>query len=162
MTKNFAGQEFGTGSKKVTVQKVALWHKDGKMIIALDLLGSLNGTIYLAGIPQYSDLTKEIYFDQLDYVIDTKSTLMRSASWLAQGYILKKMQESCRYSIKPNLDEGKQNMLQYLRNYSPMPGVFINGEINDIQFQKIQLTNKAIVAFIKLSGDVNVSVDGLK
>ena len=72
------------------------------------------------------------------------------------------MQESCRYSIKPNLDEGKQNMLKYMKNYSPMPGVFINGNVNDIQFQKIQLTNKAIVAFVKITGDVNVIVDGLK
>lgn len=162
MTKNFKGQEFGSGSKKVTVQKVDIWHKDGKMIIALDLLGSLNGTVYLSGVPQYNDQTKEIYFDQLDYAVDTKSRLMRTASWMAQGYILKKMQESCRYSIKPNLDEGKKSMMQYLQNYSPMPGVFINGSINDISFQKVQLTNKAIVAFIKLNGDVNVSVDGLK
>ncbi len=162
MTRNFAGQEFGSGSKKVTVQKVNIWHKDGKMIIALDLLGSLNGTVYLSGVPQYNDQTKEIYFDQLDYAVDTKSRLMRTASWMAQGYILKKMQESCRYSIKPNLDEGRKSMMQYLQNYSPMPGVFINGSINDISFQKIQLTNKAIVAFVKLNGDVNVSVDGLK
>jgi hypothetical protein len=90
MTRNFAGQEFGSGSKKVTVQKVNIWHKDGKMIIALDLLGSLNGTVYLSGVPQYNDQTKEIYFDQLDYAVDTKSRLMRTASWMAQGYILKK------------------------------------------------------------------------
>jgi len=162
MTKNFAGQVFGTESKKVTVQNVTIWHKEGKMIIALDLLGSLSGTIYLKGIPQYNDQTKEIYFDKLDYAVDTKSRLMRTANWLAQGYILKKIQESCRYSIKPNLDEGRQSMMQYLKNYSPMPGVFVNGTIADIQFQKIQLTNKAIVAFIKVNGDVNVSVDGLK
>jgi hypothetical protein len=162
MTKNFAGQVFGTESKKVTVQNVTIWHKEGKMIIALDLLGSLSGTIYLKGIPQYNDQSKEIYFDKLDYAVDTKSRLMRTANWLAQGYILKKIQESCRYSIKPNLDEGRQSMMQYLKNYSPMPGVFVNGTIADIQFQKIQLTNKAIVAFIKVNGDVNVSVDGLK
>jgi hypothetical protein len=162
MTKNFAGLEFGSGSKKVKVQNVALWHKNGKMVIALDLLGSLNGTIYLTGYPQYNDTTKEVYFDQLDYVIDTKSRLMKTANWFASGYILKKMQESCRYSIQPNLDEGKKSMLTYLKNYSPMPGVFINGTIDNIQFQKIQLTNKAIIAFIKVNGDVNVSVDGIK
>ena len=75
---------------------------------------------------------------------------------------MKKIQESCRYSIQPNLEEGKQNLLQYLKNYSPMPGVFINGKVDDIQFQKIQLTNKAIVATLKINGDVNVIVDGLK
>ena len=162
MTVNFVGQEFGSGNKKVKVQNVAIWHKNGKMVIALDLLGSVNGTIYLTGIPQYNDTTKEIYFDKLDYVLDTKSRLMRTANWMAQGIILKKMEESCRYSIKPNLDEAKQNMLVYLKNYSPLPGVFVNGKMEDIQFQKIELTNQAIIAFIKINGTINVSIDGLK
>jgi hypothetical protein len=162
MTKNFAGQEFGSGSKKIAVQKVAIWHKEGKMIIALDVLGTINGTLYLSGFPQYNALTKELFFDKLDYALDTKNKLMRTANWLAQGLILKKIQESCRYSIIPNLEEGKQNMMPFLKNYSPMPGVFVNGKMDDIQFQKIQLTNKAIIAFIKVNGTVNIAVDGLK
>ncbi|MDI5896774.1 DUF4403 family protein [Flavobacterium yafengii] len=162
MTKNFAGQEFGSGSKKVKVQNVAIWHKNRKMIIALDVLGSVNGTIYLAGFPQYNDKTKEVYFDQLDYALDTKNKLMRTANWLAQGLILRKIEQSCRYSIKPNLEEGQKSMMTYLKNYSPMQGVFVNGKMEEIQFQKIQLTNQAIIAFIKVKGTVNVSVDGLK
>ena len=162
MTKNFAGQEFGSGSKKVKVQQVDIWHKNDKMVIALDVLGSVNGTIYLTGFPQYNEQTKELFFDKLDYALDTKNKLVRTANWLAQGLILKKIQESCRYSIVPNLEEGKQTMLTYLKNYSPMPGVFVNGKMDNIQFQKIQLTNKAIIAFIKVNGSVNVSVDGLK
>jgi hypothetical protein len=162
MTANFSGQEFGSGSKKVKVQNVAIWHKDGKMVIALELLGSVNGTIYLNGIPQYNDTAKEIYFDKLDYVLDTKSKLMRTANWLAQGIILRKIEANCRYSIKPNLDEAKQSMMTYLKNYSPMPGVFVNGKMEDIQFQKVELTNQAIIAFIKVNGTINVSIDGLK
>ncbi len=162
MTKNFAGQEFGSGSKKVMVKNVSIWHKNGKMIIALDVLGSIDGTLYLNGIPQYNAQTKEIYFDKLDYVLDTKSKLMRTANWLAQGFVLRKMEESCRYSIQPNLEEGKKSMAAYLKNYSPMPGVFVNGKMDDIQFDKIQLTNQAIIAFIKINGTVNVSVNGLK
>lgn len=162
MTQNFAGQEFGSGNKKITVKNVAIWHKEGKMVIALDVLGYINGTLYLNGFPKYNPQTKEIFFDQLDYVLDTKSRLMRTASWLAQGYIIKKMEESCRYSIQPNLEEGKKSMASYLKNYSPMPGVFVNGKMEDIQFDKIQLTNQAIIAFIKINGTVNVSVNGLK
>ncbi|HEU0136282.1 MAG TPA: DUF4403 family protein [Flavobacterium sp.] len=162
ITQNFAGQEFASGSKKVKVGNVALWHKSGKMVIALDLTGSINGTIYLTGYPQYNQQTKEIFFDQLDYAVDTKSKLMRTANWLASGYILNKIQQSCRYSIEPNLQEGKQNMMQYLKNYSPMAGVFINGKIEDLHFEKIQLTNKAIIAFLKVNGDVDIKIDGLQ
>ena len=162
MTQNFKDQEFGDSKRKVKVTKVDLWHRDGKMIIALDMLGSIDGTIYLAGFPQYNQETKEIYFDQLDYVLNTKSFLVRSANWLAQGYVLRKIQESCRYSIKPNMEEGKANVMKYLQNYSPMKGVYINGTLNDFEFQKIQLTNKAILAFIKGSGQVDVKIDGIE
>jgi hypothetical protein len=85
VTKNFQGQEFASGSRKIVVQKVDLWQKDGKMIIALDVLGSINGTIYLVGIPNYNPITKEIYFDQMDYVLNTKSILMKSANWLSRS-----------------------------------------------------------------------------
>ncbi|WP_366186577.1 DUF4403 family protein [Flavobacterium ovatum] len=162
MTKNFQGQEFGTGNKKIKVQNVNLWHKDGKMVIALEVLGSVNGTIYLVGFPKYNEIKKEIYFDDLNYVLDTKSRLMRTANWLAQGIILKKIQESCRYSIKPNLDEGKKTIWNYLNNYSPMTGVYINGKMEDIEFQKIQLTNNAILANLKINGTIDININGLK
>ncbi|MDV6170268.1 DUF4403 family protein [Flavobacterium sp. DG1-102-2] len=162
ITKNFQGQEFGSGSKKVTVQKVDLWSKDGKMVVALDMTGSINGTIYLTGYPNYNSVTKEIYFDQMDYVLNTKSVLMRTANWLAEGMILKKIQENCRYSIKDNLEQGKKNLLPYVSNYSPMPGVFVNGTLNDFEFDKVELTNNAIIAFIKGSGKIDLKIDGMK
>ena len=161
MTKNFMGQEFGSGKRKITVQKVDLWYKDGKMIIALDMLGSVNGTIYLAGIPKYNAETKEIYFEEMDYVLNTKGILTKTANWLLQGMILNKIKESCRYSIKPNLEDGKKNMLPYLTNYSPMKGVFVNGKLNDFVFEKMELTEKGIVAFITSTGTMKITIDGM-
>jgi hypothetical protein len=162
ITKNFQGKEFASGSRKIVVQKVALWAKDGKMIIALDMTGSINGTIYLSGIPNYNAITKEIYFEQMDYVLDTKGLLTKTANWLLQGVILKKIQESCRYSIKENLEEGKKSLLPYLNNYSPMKGVFVNGTMNDFDFEKVELTNNAIIAFITTTGKMNVRIDGME
>ena len=162
VTKNFQGQEFGSGSRKIVVQKVALWHKDGKIVIALDVLGSIDGTLYLVGIPNYNSITKEIYFDQLEYVLNTKSILLKSANWLMQETILSKIQENCRYSIKGNLEEGKQNLKPYLTNYSPMKGVFVNGTLNDFEFEKVELTDKAIIAFITTSGKLKIKVDGME
>ncbi|KOS07686.1 hypothetical protein AM493_17775 [Flavobacterium akiainvivens] len=162
ITKNFQGQEFASGSRKVVVQKVDLWSKDNKMIVALQLTGSLNGTIYLTGYPNYNAVTQEIYFDQMDYVLDTKSVLMRTANWFAEGFILKKIQENCRYSIKGNLDEGKKSIEKYLANYSPMPGIYINGKLEKFDFEKVQITNNAIIAFIKGTGTVDLKVDGMK
>ncbi|MFY7757556.1 MAG: DUF4403 family protein [Flavobacterium stagni] len=161
ITQNFKGQEFASGSRKITVQKVDLWGKDGRMIIALDLLGSLNGTIYLSGIPKYDPVNKEIYFEDMDYVLNTKGLLTKTANWLLQGYIIRKMQETCRYSIKANMEEGRKNLMPYLNNYSPMKGVFVNGSIQDLEFEKIELTNDLIIAFINGNGKMSVKIDGM-
>ena len=161
ITKNFRGQEFASGSRKITVNEVNLWQKDGKIIIQLLMSGSLNATIYLAGIPKYNLETQEIYFDEMDYVLNTKGMLIKTANWLLSGVILKKIEASCRYSIKPNLEEGKKSMLPYLNNYSPMKGVFVNGTMNDFEFEKVEITNKAIIAFLKTTGKMKVRIDGM-
>jgi hypothetical protein len=162
ITKNFQGKEFGSAKRKIVVQQVNLWQKDNKIIIALDMTGSINGTIYLSGIPNYNPISKEIYFDQMDYVLNTKGILTKTANCLMQGVILKKIQESCRYSIKENLDEGKKSLLPYLNNFSPMKGVFVNGSMNDFEFEKVEITNKAIIAFITTTGKMNVKIDGME
>ena len=162
ISSNFRGKSFGSGSKTIVIQKVDLWQKEGKIIIALDMTGSINGTIYLSGIPNYNAVTKEIYFDQMDYVLNTKGLITKTASWLLQGVILKKIEENCRYSIKQNLEEGKKSMLPYLNNYSPMKGVFVNGMTGDFEFEKIDISNKAIIAFITTTGKMNVKIDGME
>ncbi len=162
VTENFKGQEFGSGGKKVTVEKVELWEKDKKLIIALDLKGSVNGTIYLTGYPMYNTYTQEIFFDQLNYALDTKSVLLKSANWLLQSNIMRSIQENCRYSIAENLTEGKATFEEYLDNYSPVKGVFVNGTLNDITFDRMEVTSKAMIAFIKTSGEISVKIEGME
>lgn len=162
ITKNFEGQEFVSGNKKVIVQKVNLWHKNGKMIIALDLSGSVNGMIYLSGIPTYDEQKSVIYFEDLDYILDTKNSLLKTANWLAQGIILKKIKENTQYSIKKDIENAQKQLSNYLSNFSPAPGVFINGKMDGVMLDKIQLTDQAIIATIKSTGKINVTIDGLK
>lgn len=162
VTNNFKNQEFGSRNKKVTVQKVELWEKDGQLIIALDLLGSINGSIYLTGYPIYNTVTQEIFFDQLNYILNTKSVLMKSANWLLEGKILRSIQENCRYSITENLTEGKASLENYLTNYSPAKGIYVNGTINDIEFERMEITSKAMIAFIETSGEISIKIDGME
>jgi hypothetical protein len=162
ITTNFKGKEFASGSRKIVVNQVNLWNRAGKIIIALEMNGSIDGTIYLSGIPNYNALTKEIYFDQMDYVLDSKGILTKTANWLLQGVILKKIESNCRYSIKENLEEGKKSLLPYFSNYSPMKGVFVNGTVNDFEIDKVEITDKAMICFIKTSGKMKISIDGME
>lgn len=160
--KNFGGQTFGEGSNQVTVNKVNLWHNNGKVVIALNVNGKVNGNIYLKGVPKYRAEDTTIYFDDLDFVLDTKNILHKSAAWLLSGKILKMIKEKSQYSIAPNMAEGKETLLKYLNNYSPMKGVFVNGHLHQLDFDSIQIAERGFVAFLKGEGDIKISIDGLE
>ena len=162
MQKNFAGQKFESGGKAVTVNKIDLWGKDGKMIVAVNLSGSVNGDFYLSGIPAYNPNTKEIYLDQVDFVLDSKNKLLKVGGWLAQGIIVKKLANACKFSIADQLAEGEKSMVSYLTNYEPMKGVKVNGKLSQITPNKVILTPNAIVAMVVATGKVAVSIDGLE
>ena len=60
------------------------------------------------------------------------------------------------------MEEGKKSMATYLNNYSPMKGVFVNGTMSDFTFDKVELTNKAIIAFISTHGKMKITIDGME
>lgn len=49
-----------------------------------------------------------------------------------------------------------------MTNYSTMKGVFVNGTSSDFEFEKVEVTNKAIIAFITTTGKMNVKIDGME
>ena len=88
--------------------------------------------------------------------------MIKTANWLAQGIILKKIKENARYSVKKEMEDAQKQMLSYMSNFSPATGVFINGKGDGITLNKIQLTDQAIVATVKSTGKINITIDGLK
>ncbi len=160
--KNFAGQKFESGKRSVTVNKIDLWGKDGKLIIELNLSGSVNGEVYLSGTPMYDAVKKEIYLDQVDFVLDSKNKLLKTSDWLAHGLILKKIQQSCSFSIEDQLKEGEKKMAGYLNNYQPLKGVKINGSMTELAPNKIFLTSNAIITMVVAKGKFSISIDGLE
>lgn len=162
MQKNFVGQKFESGGRSVTVNHVDLWGKEGKIIVQLGMSGSLNGDIYLSGVPQYDAVKKEIYLNQVNFVVDSKSKLLKVGDWLLHGAIITKIEQNCRFSIAEQLNEGQKTMATYLNGYQPMKGVKVNGSMTELAPNKIFLTPNAIVAMVVAKGKIAISINGLE
>ncbi|TZF84575.1 DUF4403 family protein [Pedobacter sp. BS3] len=160
--KNFAGQKFESGNRYVVVNNVALWGKDDKMIVELGMSGSVNGTFYLSGIPRYDAVKKEIYLDNVDFVLDSKNKLLKVGDWLVHGIITNKIQQNCRFSLAGQLNEAQKTLSGYLTNYQPVAGVKINGRLTQLSPDKVFLVPNAIIAMVAAKGKLSVSVDGLQ
>jgi Domain of unknown function (DUF4403) len=155
------GQIFESGKKKVKVEDVNLWGNNDRVVVNVRLNGSFNGQIYFIGRPEFNPKKNQIEVKDLDFQVDTRNFLMRSASWIFQGTIKKKMIASMVFPLAQNITEVKSALQQTLSNYQIQPGITLYGALDSIGVQDTRVTPTGIRVNLFSTGKVYVDVKGL-
>ncbi len=162
MAKNYcANQTFNAGGKKVRVVNIELFGQNDKMVVNTKFEGDFSGNLYLVGKPFFNPLTNSVELKDLDYDLQTKNFMVRTARWLFDRTILKKIQESCVFKVDNNIATLKNTINDQMRNYRFNNNVSINGAVNDIFINDIQLQQNEIKVFISSIGKLNVELSNL-
>ncbi|MDX1912453.1 MAG: DUF4403 family protein [Saprospiraceae bacterium] len=155
------GQVFESGKKKVKVEDLALWGNNDRVVVNTRLSGSFKGNIYFIGRPAFNAEKNQIEVKDLDFHVDTRNFLLRSASWIFQGTIKKKMAQSMVFPLAQQIAETKNSLQQTLANYPIQPGITLHGALDSIAVQDTRVTPTGIRVLLFSSGRVNVDVKGL-
>jgi Domain of unknown function (DUF4403) len=162
MAKNsLIGQLIGEGKQQVRVEDIKLTGNDDKIVVNTQLSGAFNGKIYFIGKPVFNEKKNQIEFADLDYHIDTKSFLHRSASWLLKGILKNRMQKAMVFPLEENITALKKSVQTTLDRYEIQPGVVLTGKLNDVKVLGTSVSPTSILVNLSSEGKVNVSMNGL-
>jgi hypothetical protein len=150
-------QVFEAGSNKIKVNHLRLYPENERMGVEVSFEGTKKGTIYLNGLPVYDSAKQEVRVNDLQYDLKTKNVLLKSAKWLLNETIRKKMQESMVVSVAPEIKDAKKSMNEAL-NQKLDGGVKLNGKVNDIQIKELQVRPEELFIRVRLSGKMGVSM----
>lgn len=154
------GQVFESGKKKVKVEDLRLWGSNDKVVVNTRLSGSFNGQIYFIGRPEFNPVKNQIEIKDLDFQVDTRNLLLRSASWIFQGTIKRKMVQSMTFPLEEQLTAVKSAVQTSLLNYTIQPGVTLYGILDTVAVQDTRVTPAGIRVNLFSTGKVNVDVSG--
>jgi len=155
------GQVFESGKNKVTVDDIQLWGNNDRVVVNSKLSGSFNGNIYFIGKPVMNVEKNRIEVTDLDFHTDTRSFLLKSASWLFSGPIKKRMREAMTFPLDENISELKKSVQQTLNYYPIQPGVVLTGTVDSITVEKTRVTASGIRVDLFSKGKLSVDVKGL-
>ena len=155
------GQVFNPGGKTIKVDNLQIFGQNDKMVVNTKFTGDYNGSLYLIGTPKFDAQKNLIYLDNVDYDLQTKDFLLKSATWLFDKTILKKMKESCVFPLDENVQAFKSMMNDQLKNYRMNPNVSIKGAVDDLKVTDIQLLKDKIKISVTSKGKLNLDVEGL-
>lgn len=157
-----SGYEYVEGKYHISFTKMGMFGQKGKLVIEVGMLGSVKGDIYLIGDPYYDSTSRTIRMKNLDFDFKSKQALLKSADWLAHGKLCKVMEKNMYFEIGAELDAAKKDAQEYLNNYQPVPGVFLNGSLDELETSDVYLVKDAMVIVVKAKGTLNVKVKGLE
>ena len=152
--------EFKDGKYKITVVDIDIYGQGEEIIVATNLTGALNGKVYLKGKPFYDAPSTSIKIQNLDFELDTKNKLAKTANWLAHDKFLKMMEPYFSISVASQLEEGKKLIQENLAGNKMNKNINLNGKLNELTPQSILVTPLGIQAVIKAKGKMEIMVAG--
>ncbi len=155
------GQTFTPNGKKITVTDIKLFGQNDNLVINTNFNGSYSGSLYLIGKPIYDATTASVRMQDLDYELKTKNFLLKTARWLFDGLILKKMKESAVFPLTNNLEGMKNTLNTMLSNYRFNNNVSMHGSVQDLKVENMKLTANGIRIYLSSHGKLNMEIEGL-
>jgi len=163
-TAKLKGETFSflNGQYKVEVTSIEMYGQNDRLVIKAAMKGSINGTVYLKGIPDYNPENQQLSLKNLDYDLDTRNAIVRTAGWLLQSQFSRMMEKKMVFPVGQQIIDAKATIQKALQNYKVTDGVILKGNLSDIVPDKVYLTPKHIYSVVFAHGKVNLRVDGIK
>ncbi|MCB9303934.1 MAG: DUF4403 family protein [Lewinellaceae bacterium] len=155
------GETFSQGKRSVSIEDIELYGQGNKIVVNTVLKGSYNGSIYLVGKPVYNPRRNTIDVESLDYTLDTRNFLVRSAGWLLKSTIKNKLEDNLNFLLDYNLKEMQAQFQEQLHNYKISENVTLDGELRELGIQNAYLSQESIIVDLALKGKLYISVRGL-
>lgn len=152
---------FTEGKRSITITGLSVFGSGGKAVFVADVTGSLKGRIYFTGNMVYNQEKVALEVQNPEFDIKTKDALVKSANWLLNGLIIKKITPYLTYPVKEELDKLKVEANKSLANYKVYEGVMLNGKLNTLNVTGLDLVPGAVRINVNLRGNLGLKVAGL-
>ena len=113
--KNFKGEPFSFGKRKITIQDIQLSYQNKVLEIRAKTAGDYSGWLLLKGFPSYNKKKNQIEIQDIEFSLDTKNILLKSAKWLFNGLITNKLEGKLIYPLDEDLTILKKKHTRTIR-----------------------------------------------
>lgn len=95
---------------------------------------------------------------ELDFDIQTKSVLLKTAKWLFNKRILDELEKNTVFELKDLLNESKSNIVSAI-NTEITKGVKMSGAVNKISIKEIYLDKGNLLLRSEVKGILKIKID---
>jgi hypothetical protein len=149
------------GGQTVKITYLKLFGQNDQLVVNAGFSGNYSGNISLIGTPVFDATTNTLKLENVNYELNDINFLLRSALWLFEGVIAKKIKEKTVFPIGNKLSEIKTTVNEKLQNYVLNNFTTINGQVEHLNISKLEVMPEGIKIFANATGKIGVQISGL-
>ncbi len=154
------GERFESGKYYAVIEDLHMYGQGNNIIVNTTLSGSYKGSIYLTGKPTYDPKKGSIDLEDLEFTLETKSFLHKSAAWILKSTLKKQIKENLNLLLDYNLQEMEKMLNEQLQHYELSKNIFLEGKLQELSIQNAWLTADGIRMIIGIKGEAGIKMEG--
>ena len=151
-------EQFAMGKEKINITSLKLFPAGEKLGVAVGFTGTKKGTFYLLGNPDFDNTKSSLALKNVEYDIATKNVLIKTAKWMMDETIRKKLEEQMVFDLSDLMNLTKKSIAESL-NQTLDGGIKIKGQLKSLSISGWSLQQDALWVRAKTMGDIQVIMD---
>lgn len=132
-------------------------NEQGQLLITLDFSGSFDGTVYFTGKPVYNVQKKAIEVENLEYNLQTKNLLLKTAKWLFNSRIIEELKKNTSFDMTAYYAKASATLNEWL-NKEWATGIKGVGKVNNLSITNLQALPQHLGIRTNCAGKLSVEV----
>ncbi len=151
-------ESYALGKEKINITSLRLFPAGEKLGVAVGFAGTKKGMFYLLGNPAFDNSKASLALKNVEYDIATKNVLIKTAKWMMDETIRKKLEEQMVFDLSDLMNLTKKSIAESL-NQTMDGGVKIKGTLKSLEINGWCLQQDALWVRAKTLGDIQVIME---
>jgi hypothetical protein len=151
-------ESYALGKEKINITSLRLFPAGEKLGVAVGFAGTKKGMFYLLGNPAFDNSKASLALKNVEYDIATKNVLIKTAKWIMDETIRKKLEEQMVFDLSDLMNLTKKSIAESL-NQTMDGGIKIKGTLKSLEISGWSLQQDALWVRAKTLGDIQVIME---
>jgi hypothetical protein len=160
----FRGRTLTLEGHQVLVRDIRVEGSGSALLFAIQLrfqsgvLADEEGTVYLAGLPDYDTTRGALVVRNVDYTMETRSVLMRLGEWLLRGSLREAVARQAVFPMAERLERLRRSAEAALSR-TLAPGTQLHGRLSAVRPQGAWVVPGGVVLRVVADGSAEITQD---
>jgi Domain of unknown function (DUF4403) len=153
---------FVFGSRKLKFENFRVYGNYQRMVVETKVTGSINGLLYLTGVPYFNAEDTTLRIKDLKFDLKTHNLLLKSSKWLFNGKIERSITSSLAIPFRSNVLDVESQIKKLITHYPLAFGFELQGKLTKLRVSDLYLTPKSVKANIVFYGNLTFGISESK